>query len=66
MSEIAGNWMRSSFCSDHACIEVATLDGDVVIRDSKDLSQPFLRFSKAEWHAFLDSVNAGEMMIQRE
>jgi Domain of unknown function (DUF397) len=64
MSDFAVKWMRSSFCSDTACIEAATLDGDVVLRDGKHRDQPFLRFSHGEWHAFLDAVAAGEFRFQ--
>jgi len=47
-------WERSSFCADHACIEVARVGGSVMLRDSKDLAAQPLRVSIAEWRAFLD------------
>lgn len=64
MSDFAVSWMRSSFCSDTACIEVAALDDGVVVRDSKHHDQPFLRFSQAEWRTFIDAVAAGEFRLQ--
>jgi hypothetical protein len=60
VSEFAGSWVRSSFCEAQACVEVATYDDDVLVRDGKDVDQPFLRFSAIEWTDFLDGVAAGE------
>jgi hypothetical protein len=54
---------RSSFCGDMNCVEVAALpDDEVAVRDSKDQRDdaPVLRFSAAEWDAFLRGVEAGE------
>ena len=55
------HWRKSSR-SDHTnCVEVAPgLQGDVVVRDSKDAGGPVLRFTPAEWDAFLDGVKRGE------
>ncbi len=64
MSDFAVSWVKSSFCSDTACVEAATFDGDVVMRDGKHRDQPFLRFSRDEWHAFLDAVAAGEFRFR--
>ena len=36
------------------------VDEDIVMRDSKDPEGPMLRFTKAEWDAFLDGVHQGE------
>jgi Domain of unknown function (DUF397) len=57
-------WLRSSFCSDSACVEVAAMGADVAIRDSKNLDQPYLRVSKAEWNAFIAMITAGERRFQ--
>lgn len=57
-------WLKSSFCSDGACVEVAVIEADVAIRDSKSTEQPFLRFSKAEWTAFVDEIAAGMHRFQ--
>lgn len=54
-------WRRSSFCADHTCVETAQPDaGTVAVRDSKDPDGPILRFTRAEWDAFLAGVRAGE------
>jgi len=43
-----------------ACVELAPVDGMVAIRDSKDPDGPILRYTAAEWHAFLDGAKKGE------
>ena len=55
-------WVKSSLSfSNGACVEVAGLpDGRVGVRHSKDPSGPVLRFTPAEWHAFLTGAQAGE------
>jgi hypothetical protein len=43
------------------CVEVALLpDGGRAVRDSKDQQGPVLRFTRAEWSAFLDGAKGGE------
>jgi hypothetical protein len=53
---------RSAQCSANSCVEVAELtDGRVAIRDGKSGDgSPVLKFSGAEWRAFLAGVKAGE------
>jgi hypothetical protein len=55
-------WVKSSLSfSNGACVEVADLsDGTVGVRHSKDLSGPVLRFTPAEWQAFLGGARLGE------
>ncbi|NUO58316.1 MAG: DUF397 domain-containing protein [Hamadaea sp.] len=53
-------WRRARRCGDGACVEVAVLDDEVLVRDSKDPQGPVLRFSRAEWLAFLAGVREGE------
>ena len=50
-------WVRSSFSfANGNCVEVAELSGGSVgIRDSRDPGGPVLRFTRAEWAAFLAS-----------
>ncbi|MEV0386332.1 DUF397 domain-containing protein [Nonomuraea sp. NPDC050643] len=54
-------WFKATF-SDHGggCVEVAFGKNWVGVRDSKDPMGPTLRFSAAEWNAFLSGVYAGE------
>ena len=63
-------WRRSSSSTgaDMTCVEV-TLDGGphddpaVLVRDSKDPAGPVLRFTFAEWRAFLRGVGDGEFEL---
>ncbi len=44
------------------CVEVATVDGRIAVRDSKDRHGPILAFPPSAWAAFvggLDEVRAG-------
>lgn len=44
-----------------SCVEVAELgDGGRLVRDSKDPDGPVLRFTAAEWRAFVAGVKDGE------
>ena len=55
-------WVKSSLSfSNGACVEVADLPNAVVgVRHSKDPEGPVLRFTPAEWHAFLGGARLGE------
>jgi Domain of unknown function (DUF397) len=56
------SWTKSSLSHANGnCVEVADLpDGQVGMRDSKDVSGPVLLFSPEEWHAFLHGARNGE------
>jgi hypothetical protein len=53
-------WRRSSACADHACVEVAEAGAYVYLRDGKQPDDAVLRFSRAEWEAFLSGTKAGD------
>jgi Domain of unknown function (DUF397) len=55
-------WVKSSLSyANGDCVEVASLpDGSIGVRDSKDIAGPVLRFSPAEWQAFIGGVHNGE------
>jgi len=55
-------WFKSSRSSGNTdnCVEVAFVDGSVAVRDSKDRQGPALRYTSAEWEAFLAGVKSGE------
>lgn len=55
------DWIKSSqSASNGACVEVAR-DGEwTLVRDSKFPAGAWLRFTRAEWQAFVTGVHAGE------
>ncbi|MFD6663883.1 DUF397 domain-containing protein [Micromonospora chalcea] len=60
MTDLTGaRWRKSTRSGDNGgdCVEVATnLPGVVAVRDSKDPSGPWLRFSSPGWSTFLSSL----------
>ncbi|WP_214407074.1 DUF397 domain-containing protein [Pseudonocardia lacus] len=62
MTEPAVQWRKSSFSNDGTCVEVADLpDGGRLVRDTKlGEDSPVLRYTAAEWRAFVAGVRAGE------
>ncbi|MFC8527237.1 DUF397 domain-containing protein [Nocardia sp. NPDC057227] len=55
-------WFKSSYSGgDNNCVEVAHLDdGQVGVRDSKNMSGPALVLTPGEWGAFTAGVRSGE------
>jgi hypothetical protein len=55
-------WIKSSLSfANSNCVEVARLpDGHIGVRDSKNPPGGMLRFTPAEWSAFLGGVRNGE------
>jgi len=58
-------WVKSSLSfANGDCVEVANLpDGRIGVRDSKDATGPVLRFTAAEWKAFIGGARNGEFDI---
>ncbi|OLT14111.1 DUF397 domain-containing protein [Pseudonocardia sp. CNS-139] len=57
------NWRKSSYSDGGGgqCVEVADLPGGRLVRDTKDAGRgPILRFTDAEWGAFVSAVKDGE------
>ena len=57
------SWVRSTYCADRACVEVAADGNHVLVRDSKNPEHPPLTFRIAEWMMFIDAVAAGEFAL---
>jgi hypothetical protein len=54
-------WRKSSLSQASDCVEVAFVQRDqVLVRNSKDREGPLLRFTPAEWKAFVAGVRGGE------
>lgn len=56
-------WRKSRRCDSATCVEAASLDGDILLRDSKDPDGPTLRFTREEWSAFLAGVKNGDFQF---
>jgi Domain of unknown function (DUF397) len=58
-------WRKSSRSNEGseetACVEVAGLADRVAMRDSKNPTGPALAFPRAQWRAFLTSVQTSEL-----
>ncbi len=50
------DFQRASVCGSGSCVEVGHGTDVVLLRDSKDLTVPPLKFSPAAWSAFLEDV----------
>jgi hypothetical protein len=53
-------WRRSSQCGNATCVEVAEVDGHVLVRDSKNPEVTPFSFTREEWTAFVAGVKQGE------
>ncbi|SDT72357.1 DUF397 domain-containing protein [Actinoplanes derwentensis] len=53
-------WRKSSRCGTSTCVEVAKVEDQYLIRDSKNPEATALSFTKDEWDAFVEGVTAGE------
>ena len=59
-------WRRSARCvSDHHCVEVADLGNAVGLRNSQ-CPEFSLKFSRQEWHGFLDGLKAGDFNPEKD
>ena len=54
-------WRKSSRSGTNGCVEVARIDDQIAVRDSKDPTGPALLFTTQEWQAFLAGILAGEL-----
>jgi hypothetical protein len=50
-------------CDSSACIEVAKLGEEFLIRDSKDPDGHTLKFSRDEWESFIRGIRAGDLPL---
>lgn len=59
--DLTAAWRTSSYSANgNNCVEVALVDGQVAVRDSKDRGGPVLYFTGSEWRAFLADARDGE------
>jgi hypothetical protein len=62
IGDMGSDWTKSSLSGANGnCVEVTDLSGDPIkVRNSRDANGPILRFTPAEWDAFLGGVRNGE------
>lgn len=54
-------WRKASASGSNGCVEVKVVPGVAVfMRNSRDLEGSVLKFTPAEWDAFVNGVQAGE------
>jgi len=53
-------WRKSTFSQPGDCVEWNRTETVVYVRASKDRNGPMLKFTHAEWEAFIAGVKAGE------
>lgn len=56
-------WRKSTRSGGNGCVEVAFVEGQVAVRDSKDRGGPALAFTAHEWEAFIGGVREGEFEL---
>jgi hypothetical protein len=54
------DWTRSSYCESATCLEVAAVDDQIALRDSKTPDGPKLYLTRKEWGAFLAGARDGD------
>ena len=54
-------WRKAERSSNNGqCVEVASVVGKIIVRDSKDPGGPMLIYTPAEWTSFLDGTKKGK------
>ena len=53
-------WRKSRRSGSNGCVEVALVESQVTVRNSKDRGGPVLWFTTQEWEIFLGGVRDGE------
>lgn len=54
-------WHKSTRSSGNGnCVEVAILDREIAVRDTKDRSGPVLQFTPVQWSAFVAGTKNGD------
>ncbi len=54
------SWRKSTRSGDGNCVQVAVVDGIVLMRNSRNPDGELLAYTPSEWHAFLDGAKRGE------
>ena len=59
------NWRKTSFCASNECVEVARLNGMIVLRSTNgprgiSMGARRVQYTAEEWRSFVLGVKAGE------
>jgi hypothetical protein len=66
MSNDGVTWTKSTYSGDNGgCVEWATLEKRIGVRDSKDPGGPVLTFTGVSWQRFVDATRSGELNAKR-
>jgi hypothetical protein len=57
------DFRKSGGSGDTGCVEVATGNGVIGVRDSKDQAGPVLVFNEHEWRVFVAGIKNGEFDV---
>ena len=63
MDFLSADWQKSRRSMSNGCVEVAFVDDQVAVRDSKHIEGPVLVFTPVEWEAFLGGVSDGQFRL---
>lgn len=64
MSALNAEWRKSTRSGTEGnCVEVRVIDGTIEVRNSKSPSGAVLRFTPAEWDAFVGGAQDGEFRL---
>ena len=58
-------WRKSTASNTGNCVEVAIVDGSLLVRDSMHQDGPVLRLSPAAWSSFLARVPASDVGLRQ-
>jgi uncharacterized protein DUF397 len=58
-------WFKSSWSQANGCVEVAFVEDQIALRDSKDPNGPVLVFTAHEWASLLGKIRNGELELPR-
>jgi hypothetical protein len=58
-------WHKSTASGTGSCVEVAVVDGSILVRNSRYPLGSVLTFTCDEWAAFLEGVNNGELAFDQ-
>ena len=62
----SAGWRKSTWSGHDGCVEVALVEGQVAVRNSKDRGGPVLWFTTQEWTVFLSSARADRSDVRQE